>query len=386
MPADSMMSKTVAIVAAFYPPHMGGVENYVANLSRQLRRDGLNVVVITSALNGRAGIEDEGGVLVYRLPSFMLMGDRFPLLKRDAEFRAMKHSLLEINFDYVLVNTRFYSISLFGLKLAKAKNVPAIVLEHGSAYLTLNNRILDIVLHVYEFGMTFLVKRFHPKFYAVSNKSSEWLKTFGIDCCGTLNNAVDPNALRSSSSGRDFRSDFGMKDDDLLVVYTGRMFLEKGVVPLASAIDRLNRSTEGESIHVAFAGDGPASSHVESFASKNIHILGRLNRGDIAALLEDSDILCLPTNSEGFPTSALEAAAYGLGIVITDTGGTEELIPNEDFGIVLGDVTVESIQEAILRFANDRDYLQFASNNVKERVEALFTWEKVAKRFEDVIR
>lgn len=281
---------------------------------------------------------------------------------------------MAMDIDFMMANTRFYPISLFGLKIARYKKIRTMVLEHGSAYLTLNNPILDMVLNAYEHAITFLVKCFHPRFYTVSSKSGAWLKTFGINCSGTLSNAVDSVALHASSSGRDFRSELEMRDNDLLVVYTGRMLLGKGIDPLARAVEEINQGTEDKVVCLAFAGDGPALPSVEPFTSREIHVLGRLGREGLAALLDCSDVLCLPTNSEGFPTSALEAGAFGLGVVITNTGGTQELIPDENYGIVIPDVSVEAVKGALLRFAEDEEYLQSASSNIKKRTEALFNW------------
>lgn len=69
---------------------MGGVENYVANLSHQLKSDGFGVVVIASALRGKSGIEDEDGVIGFHLPSILLMHDCLPIVKRNAEVRSMR--------------------------------------------------------------------------------------------------------------------------------------------------------------------------------------------------------------------------------------------------------------------------------------------------------
>lgn len=381
-----MASKTVAIVTAFYPPHMGGVENYVYNLAQQLKRDGFAVVVVTSAANGREGVEDDDGVRVFRMPSVLLLNDRLPLPRKNAEYRAMKKALMEMDLGYVMVNTRFYPISLFGLKLAKAKNVPAMVLEHGSAYLTLNNPIIDAILHLYEHVITHLAKRYHPLFYAVSEKSGKWLATFGIECKGVLSNAVDADALREEASARDFHDELDIPSDCVLVTFTGRILLEKGVVPLARAVQMINGGQEGNVVHVVFAGDGPALDVLGKHASDHVHILGRINRPDLSALLKQSDIFCLPTDyPEGFPTAALEAGACGAGIVISDTGGASELVPSEDYGIVLPDTSAESVANALKRYIDDRDYLQVASSNVEARVETLFNWRKVASQFESII-
>lgn len=63
--------------------------------------------------------------------------------------------------------------------------------------------------------------------------------------------------------------------------------------------------------------------------------VGRIDFEQIVALLTDSDIFCLPSFSEGFSTSILEAAACGCYILTTARGGARELLINDEYGCVI---------------------------------------------------
>ena len=67
------MKRTVAFVTAYYPPHMGGVENYVARVAGALAQvDDLEPVVITTRDSGwRTTVDVEGGVKVVRLRAWL---------------------------------------------------------------------------------------------------------------------------------------------------------------------------------------------------------------------------------------------------------------------------------------------------------------------------
>ena len=96
-------------------------------------------------------------------------------------------------------------------------------------------------------------------------------------------------------------------------------------------------------------------------------------------VLMEGDIFCLPTiYPEGFPTVLLEAGASRMGVIVTDTGGARELIPDEEYGIVLPDNSAKSISEAIMRFYRNPNYLSEASWRLENRVAENFTWEKTA--------
>lgn len=79
--------------------------------------------------------------------------------------------------------------------------------------------------------------------------------------------------------------------------------------------------------------------------------------------------VCLPSDyPEGFPTVLLEAASCGMGIIMSNTGGSDELVPAEQYGIVLSDTSLANIEAGILRFYSDRQFLKEAADNIRNRV------------------
>lgn len=370
-------SKRFAIFSAQFLPNIGGVEKYTDNLARELACQGHEVVVATTDAAAPSGIEKVApGVEVVRLPCFPLIGGRMPMPRKNGEFKRLWGELCSRSYDGVLVNTRFYLHSLLGLKLAERQGLRAVVCEHGSAYLTFGNALLDKAVVAYEHAITARVKHYRPDFYAVSSKGLEWLSTFGIQGRGVLSNAIDADAFRASSSGRSFRSSFGIKDETLLVSFVGRFIPEKGVDALLEAM----RIIDGKGVDamLVMAGTGPLEDRIRSANLGTVAVAGKLSAPDVAALLEESDLFCLPTRSEGFSTSLLEAAACGTPSLITDVGGVAEMIPDETYGTVLLDARPETIAAAIEAAANDRGRLAKQGALSFERVRALYSWECTA--------
>ncbi len=369
---------TYCIISTFYLPNFSGVEKYTANLAHALVASGQKAIVVTSALEDNPGIAEEDGVTVVRVPSHLLLNKRFAAPKKGAKLDGLMKWLREQPIDRILVNQRFYPTSIFGLKFAESRGLPAITLDHGSAHLTMANPFLDFFIQRYEHLITAIDKRHCSHYCGVSEKSVEWLEHFGIQNASILYNAIDADDFVMSSSNRSFRSELGLPDDAFIVAFTGRLMEEKGIMRACAAVERL--ATKGhDNAHLLIAGDGPKAKEIAELGSKNIHLLGRLSMEDISALLAQSDVFCLPTVSDGFSTSMLEAAAHGLGIIVTDTGGARELMPTDDYGQVIPDVSTGTIQQAILRFCNNRDYLHQCGANVGHRVRELFSWEQTAK-------
>lgn len=378
------MRREVVIFSALYPPHMGGVEVFTQHLARTLSARGNSVVVVTNDTNGLgAGIEDDGGVKVLRLPCRPLLGGRFPLAKKDAKARELWHWLESRNVDGVLVNTRFYPHSLAGMKFARSKGVRPVVLDHGSAYLSFSNPALDPIVRNYERAVTVRGKRYAPAYYGISKKSAEWLGEFGITAEGVIPNSIDAAAYRAMSSDRDFRAELGLDDTRLMVAFVGRFIPEKGVASLLEA----SKSNELAKFGAVFvmAGDGPLAPDVEKAQGDTLRWVGRLSAPDVSAFLQQADLLCLPTRSEGFSTTLLEAAACGCPAVVTDVGGARELIPDDAHGTILPSMSARDVEAAIANLAVRREVLDAQSSACRKLVEETCSWDVTAAAVEGAV-
>ena len=185
------------IFSALYLPSMGGVEKYTHNLATALSRAGRRVTIVTSRLSDDDPAEEErDGARIVRLPSRPLLNGRLPLPKRNGEYRALMAALDNAGGDRVVVNTRFYPHSLEGLAFARRHGIEPILIEHGSAHLSFGTAPLDAAVALYEHGITARVKRYHPRCFAVSKRSAEWMGHFGLCAEGVLSNAIDAASFR----------------------------------------------------------------------------------------------------------------------------------------------------------------------------------------------
>ena len=372
------MKKTFCIFSANYLPNIGGVEKYTKHLAEELVRQGDKAIVVT---NNVFDLEDREqtpeGVEIVRLPCFKTLGGRYPLPFRNALHRALTADLRDAAVDFVVINTRFYPHSLNGVRLAESIGIRPVVIDHGSAHLTMGNKIVDVGVSVAENMMTSLMKRHDVDYYGVSKASVKWLEHFGIDAIGVLNNSIDAEAFAASSSGRDWRKELGVKEADFVVVFTGRLIPEKGIASLVEAAEMLSDVSD---IKFLIAGDGPMRGYVERRCSTNLIMLGNLSASDIAALLLTADAFCLPTRSEGFSTSLLEAAACSVTPILPKVGGVEELITSEDFGIVLRTTEPEEVMSAVRSLYDNRVYTRLRAANLHARVLTEFSWKKTANK------
>ena len=234
--------KKICLVSSQYLPHVGGVENYVFNLSKELASRGHLVTIVTSQIAGVPSYEQNGNIEIYRLPTKQFMNGRFPVLKYNKELRAFTKEFRKRQFDVMLVNMRFYFISLYAVRLAKKMKVRCIMLDHGSSHLNTGGKLTTKMSEWFEHGITFLEKRYCKEFAGVSKVSLEWLRHFGIRSELLLNNAVDIESFERYKAApvRDFREEYHIPKDDIVISFVGRITVEKGIRQLVNAVKRIN--------------------------------------------------------------------------------------------------------------------------------------------------
>ncbi len=370
---------TYALFSALYAPHMGGVESYTAGLAKELAAQGKRVIVVTSRLSTEHPEHEiqADGVEVFRLPCRPLMGGRLPWPARNARHAQLLDEVAKAKPTRVAINTRFYGHSLDGARFARKIGAQAIVIEHGSAHLSLGNALADRAVEAYEHHVTERIKNFNYPFFGVSEACLQWLRHFGIEGCGVVPNSVDMQAYAAAASKRDFRAELSVNKDEILVVSIGRLVPEKGITALLDAAAQL----QGQGFVFAFAGDGPLLEEVKS-AQGRVHSLGRLDTSEVAALLRASDAYCLPSRSEGFATTLLEACAMDAFPITTRVGGVAELEIGEHGGIVLPDMESASVVRALAHLRDHREQCAEEGRQLGQRARGQNSWRASALALE----
>ena len=128
------------------------------------------------------------------------------------------------------------------------------------------------------------------------------------------------------------------------------------------------------------AGDGILYQELIEMSDPYIILTGQIDFEHIVKILDASDIFCLPSDSEGFPTSVLEAVACKCFVITTYRGGAKELLIDEQYGIIMRDNTVESIQKNLEKVIEDDAYRTQAECKSYDRLVKYFTWDATAEK------
>ena len=371
----------ICIFSAQFLPHMGGVERYTYNLAKRMVKDGHKVTVVSANVDNVLSYEKIEGMKVYRMPCFDVMNGRLPFPKFNKEFRKIDRVLSYKNFDLVVINTRFYLHSLYGMIYAKRKKIRCMLIEHGTGHLQTGNRFFDIVGELYEHVLTIIEKGFCTEFYGVSYESVKWLNHFHIRAKGVLYNSVDFEQIESlyEAQVKDYRKEYKISNDTILIAFVGRLVREKGVLSLINAVEKMHERFQN--ICLVIAGEGELRDEIEKKKGQFILPLGKLEFAQVIALLRQTDIFCLPTAyPEGFPTSTLEAMACRCYPVVTDKGGAHELIIDSSYGKIIPDNSPKTLIEALSQVILDERGRQEVPMKGYRRVKEFFTWNQVAEK------
>ncbi len=174
---------------------------------------------------------------------------------------------------------------------------------------------------------------------------------------------------------------FGIPDKAFVVACTARGVPRKGIPVLLDAIDNL---PAGLNIHFLLAGthmDNPQHQKLVAANSyaENIHLFGFLHR--MPWILPNCDITVLPSlRREGLPRGIIEAMLGGAVPIVTDSGGSPELVEHGKSGFVVPPGESQPITDRILELYYDRELHQRMSEAAQERIHDDFTVEKTARQ------
>ena len=362
-------NSNILIFSAFMLPHLGGIERYTDNLLRQLSLLGYNPIVVTSNYNNKKSEEEIDGIKIFRLPVYSIFKNRYPIFKHNKEFKNIIKKLENYNIDRIIVNTRFHLTSHIGANYGKKHNIPVYLIEHGSNYVTLDNKFIDFFANRYEDFLTWKIKNKIKKFYGVSDACGNWLKRFNIKASGTWYNSIDFNQKIPKK----------VTHEEINFMYAGRILKQKGVNNILSAFSELEK--EYENIHLFIAGDGPElNEYKKSYKSENIEFLGMLNYQTLLRYYAKTDVFLYPPLwPEGLPTSILEAGLMKCTVIGTNQGGIKEIINNDENGIIVSG-SKKSLYESMKKLIDDSKLREKLSKNLNETIKNKFSWQVTAKK------
>ena len=179
------------------------------------------------------------------------------------------------------------------------------------------------------------------------------------------------------------------KHESINILCVGRLIERKGQHHLLRAFASLSQELPDYHLQLTLAGTGDAESALKTLAERlgitdQVHFAGFIPHQTMPEIYRQADIFVLPSQSEGMSMALLEALASGLPVVVTDTGGTRELVSTGANGLVVVWADVEGLVRALKQLVKDislREKMGFAAR----QVALMFSWAQIARQYLDLI-
>src|SRR5436853_1951881 len=159
----------------------------------------------------------------------------------------------------------------------------------------------------------------------------------------------------------------------------------KRIMDCIEVLARVNR--KNASARLVMCGDGPERREAEQLAARlgvegNVSFVGQQPQLKIREYLSVADLLLLPSESESFGLSALEAMSCEVPVIATRVGGVPEVVDDGGSGRLFEVGDVDGVAEAALELLEDSDKRQRMGSHGRHIAVAKFASEKIIPQYE----
>ena len=365
---DQSDKTRIVHVAAYYPPHLGGLERVASEVAEQLAHDGYPVTVLTSDISAtKVADVSVGDLTVRRLWSFDFAHTAFiPSLVWNL-LRIKKPAVIHLHLAQAYVPEMVWFA-------AKIRNIPYVVHYHLDVE---PSGKLGFLFVLWKRWVQPIIMRGASHVITLSPEQSTIVQTrYGIhkDRVTFINNGVGRAFLEIGKDRKGF-------NDPLRLLFVGRLSIQKRPERLIEAVAAMKNLN----VMLTIVGDGEDRAKLETLTTElrvsNVTFLGSLFGDELLQAYRNADIFVLPSDREGMPLALLEAMAAGLPIVASDVLGITELI--EGVGVLVPCPSPETFTKAITELVNNPEKLQQLSR-LSHRKAQRYAWQEAVGRIEEV--
>jgi N-acetyl-alpha-D-glucosaminyl L-malate synthase BshA len=163
-------------------------------------------------------------------------------------------------------------------------------------------------------------------------------------------------------------------------------------IEIIAGMKKFEAGSDGRSgVKLVMCGDGPERADAEALAVRlgvtdSVKFVGKQPQEQVRDYLSVADLLLLPSQTESFGLTALEAMACEVPVIATRVGGIPELVEDGGCGYLFEIGDVEAMSAASLRVLNDDAERERLGRRGREIAVSRFTTEKIIPQYEELYR
>ena len=360
----------------YYLPHVGGVEVAAANLYYELAELGHEITVLCLG-EGHSNHER----ITVRTASQVDLTDYLHLQSSvSLEFPRMFLSEARSGqYDLLHLHNRFFFTSTVAALLSPIVSLPVVFSLHTSQ-IEAYSGISGVAAEMFDASVGKYTVSTADYVICNSRATARKAQTLG----------VDPNSLSIQHHGVDtelFAPREEQAPDTLSITYVGRLVKNKGVRSLPRIFAAVKEEVTDARLHIV--GDGPLDERLRDALAPfgaDVTFHGELSHVEVARVLQRSTVFCLPSKSEGLSLTTLEAMATGLPVVVSDTGGLQEIVQDGVTGFRLPPSDPDAFADTILSLWGDPHRRAAIGAQARTYAKANHSWTSRARAVDAIFQ
>lgn len=191
----------------------------------------------------------------------------------------------------------------------------------------------------------------------------------------------------------------GLKPDNRMVLFVGRIEPLKGVDTLIHAMCCLQLKDDHRPVHLAIIGGDPSASREkmtvemarlqrlcdELALGQTVIFLGKRDQDKLPYYYSAADVLVMPSHYESFGMVALEAMACGTPVIASEVGGLAYLVRDGETGFTIPAEEPDMLCEKLAWLLSDQELHSRMSQRAVEYAQD-YAWDKIAAQIVDVYK
>ncbi len=352
----------IGMLADAYKPHISGITNYISLSKKYLERNGHEVFVFT--FGGENYEDDESNIV--RSPGFPLIDTGYYI---NIRYPVPVQRLL-YTMDVVHVHHPFISGRL-ALRYCRPKGIPIVFTNH-TRYDLYAQAYLPILPE--EISETFL-KAYLKSFCAAcdfviapSKGIMDVMRHLGVDVpIEIIPNGVEIAPFRHVEHPIQ-KNELGFTDEDVLLVYAGRLGPEKNLPFLLRAFAGTAKTYENARLLII--GDGPERDNLEDRVqymgiSERVRFVGMVPYAEVPRYLAAGDAFVTASVTEVHPLSVIEAMATGLPVLGIRSPGVGDIVEEGVNGLLAPEEDLAVFTAKMVRLVAEPETRRFMSENAR---------------------
>lgn len=291
------------------------------------------------------------------------------------------------HFDIVHIHTYRSTMAVPAWHSARKYGIPYIIQPHGTVETYFEKGALKRVFDML-WGRAML--RHAAKLVAVTPGEAKQFERMGLnrDSVEIIPNGLDETEFANRPPKGEFRKKYHFSDDEMLVLYLGRIHKIKGLDLLVQAFASLSAELGKVRLVISGPDDGylPALKRVvrELKVEDRVTLTGALYGAEKLEAYVDADVYVLPSVYEAFGITLLEALMCGTPVIATDRCGVSPWLDNRAGYVVPFDP--EALRRALERMLADAGLRRQFGEEGRRLVMEQFTWAGVVEKVEGLYR